>query len=484
MSAIARPFGMLLMFLYEIVGNYGLAIILFAIIVRVILLPFQMKSKRGTMQSMRLQPKLAEIQKKHAANKQKLNEETAKLYKEEGINPASGCLWGLLPFPIMLALFLAIRQPLTMMMGVAPDLLSEGGAIINKLLSMPAWENYTTLTSYYVEIDQAQFITEHFSQFANLSANLRPMTFNFFGNINLGTVPNWKFFWDSSTNWSDVSNWLPGLVLFLIPLLSGGSQLISSIISKKLNPTPPTPDGQQSGAGAMQGMLYLMPLMSVYFAFITPAALGIYWTIGSILQIAQDIWLTKRYTRIIDAEDAIKNADRAKREAELEVKRLESERKKEEGIVEQNPNTSKQKKQRAEKQEKTMKAVEWQKKEAPPKDFEPSREGDRRYARGRAYDPDRFLYADSDIDSKDNIDSSDSNNTDVFGLSDTDSGDNAAEQSDLMISIESSENSVAEIPDTDLIPDDNNGNTDAHDAGTESESEADDTSVGADNSND
>jgi len=408
MSAIARPFGMLLMFLYELVGNYGLAIILFAVIVRAILLPFQMKSKRGTMQSMRLQPKLAELQKKHGANKQKLNEETAKLYKDEGINPASGCLWGFLPLPIMFALFLAIRQPITMMMGVAPELLEEGGAILNKLLSIPAWENYSTLTSYYVQIDQAQFITEHFSQFADLSASLRPMTFNFFGNINLGVVPNWKFLWDAGTNWSDVTNWLPGLILFLIPFLSGGSQLISSIISKKLNPTPATPDGQQGTAGAMQSMLYLMPLMSVYFAFITPSALGIYWTIGSILQIAQDIWLTKRYTRIIDAEDAVKNAERNKREAELEAKRLESERKKEEGIIEQNQNTSKQKKQRAEKQEKTMKAVEWQKKDAPPKGFEPSREGDRRFARGRAYDPDRFLHAGEGNDEGDDSEAADS----------------------------------------------------------------------------
>ena len=111
MAAIARPFGMLLMFLYSFVGNYGVALILFAVVVRAILLPFQMKSKRGMMKQARLQPKLAELQSRHGTNKAKINEEMAKLYKEEGVNPASGCLWGLLPFPIMIALFLVIREP-------------------------------------------------------------------------------------------------------------------------------------------------------------------------------------------------------------------------------------------------------------------------------------------------------------------------------------------------------------------------------------
>jgi len=444
MSAIARPFGMLLMFLYELVGNYGLAIILFAVIIRVILLPFQMKSKRGTMQSMRLQPKIAELQKKHGTNKQKLNEETAKLYKEEGVNPASGCIWGILPFPIMIALFLAIRQPITIMMGVAPELLEEGGAILSKLVSMPAWEGFTNLNPSYLQIGQAQFITEHFDLFKGLSENLRPIDFSFFGNVNLGIVPNWKFLWDSTTDWSSISNWLPGLIIFIIPFLTGVSQLFSSIISKKLNPTA-TPQGQQGGS--MQMMLYLMPLLSVYFAFITPAALGLYWMLGSVLQLVQDIWLTKRYTRIIEAEDAIKNAERNKREAEIEAKRLESERKKAEGIVEQqNPNTSKQKKQKAEKQEKTQKAVEWQKKDAPPRDDEPSRVGDRRNARGRAYDPDRYLHegaAEDEPDSSLNTDEDTDNDTD-----DVDDGTNTNDPDGVDDADDADDAGTADTPDS------------------------------------
>ena len=385
MSTIARPFGMLLMFLYDLVNNYGLALILFAIVIRVILLPFQMKSKRGTMRQSRLQPKIAELQKKHGTNKQKINEEMSKLYKEEGVNPASGCLWGFLPLPIMFALFLVIREPLTMMMGVAADLLAAEplGAILEKLNTLGF---VSTVQPYYVQIDQAQFISQNFDKFSYLSDNLRHIDFNF-GLLNLGMQPRWNFLW--TTDWSNSAVWLPGLIVFFIPFLSAGSQFAATAINKKMNPVG-TPEGQ---GGSMQTFMMLMPLMSVYFAFITPAALGFYWTIGTVLQIIQDVVLTKRYTKILDAEEAVKNEERIRKEAEIEAKRIETERKKAEGSVERNPNTSKRRKSKSDKQEQLERTAEWEKKNAPPdgeERYEPSRIGNRRYARGRAYDPGRY----------------------------------------------------------------------------------------------
>ena len=398
MNAIAKPFGMLLMFLYDLVKNYGWAIILFAIIVKGILLPFQMKSKRGTMRTARIQPKLAELQKKHSANKTKLNEETAKLYKEEGINPASGCLWGLLPFPIMIALFMAIRQPITLMMGIDEVVLTEPGAIYDTLQEMPE----STISTYYEQIDQAKWLSESpdFDKFLEIEPKLKKIDFSFYG-INLGKQPQWNFLWSDHSE--DTDSWASGFILFLIPLINGATQFAASIISRKTNPTS-SPEGQ---GGSMQIMMMLMPLISVYFAFITPSALGLYWTMGTVLQIGQDLWLTKRYTRILDAEDIVKNEAREKKEAELEAKRIESERRKAEGLVARNPNTSKRKKQKTNKQEQIEKAVEWQKKDEPPAETSPSRVGERKYARGRAYDPDRYKDAgksDGDADDDDDDD--------------------------------------------------------------------------------
>ena len=401
-TAIARPFGLLMMFLYDTVQNYGVAIILFALVIKIILLPFQMKSKRGMMRQQRLQPKIAELQKKHGTNKQKINEEMTKLYKEEGVNPASGCLWGFLPLPIMLALYQVIRQPITIMMGVASELLlkADGDVPAGRLLQMLNAEGFVQSGGdTYVQIQQSQFISKNFDKFKGLFENLRQIDFNFLG-IDLGLQPSWKFLWNNDLE--TYGTWVVGFILFLIPFISGGVQFLATQLNKKMNPVA-APEGGPGG-GSMQMMMMMMPLFSVYIAFITPAALGFYWTVSTVFQVIQDIWLTKVYTKKIDAEEAIKNEARALKEAEIEAKRIETERRKAEGLVERNPNTAKRKKQKSDKQEQLEKASDWQKKHAPEKEErknEPGRVGSRRYARGRAYDPDRYLNSAGDKDDED-----------------------------------------------------------------------------------
>ena len=407
---IARPFAQLLMFLYNLTGSYGLALLLFAVAVKVVLLPFQMKAKKGTMKQSRLQPKLAEIQKRHGANKAKLNEEMQKMYKEEGVNPASGCLWGFLPLPILFALFQAIRHPITMMMGVYREYIEYGGAIYTRLVET-GFES--TVQTFNIELDMAQFITRHWVEFEQFAyTGLTNLQFELFGLMNLGQQPDWQFFWSDATIWSGpYANWLGGLLLFTLPLFSGGAQFISAGIMRKTQPAMP---GAQEGAGKqMQTMMMMMPLVSVFFGFTLPAALSFYWTIGTVLQIFQDLWLNKKYTKILDAEDEERNKIRKAREAELEAKRVETERKRAEGVLEENRNKSKRKKQMTEKQERLEKTAEWEKKHAPPSDkedeYEPSRVGKRRYARGRAYDPDRYygvagaVSEDSDNEAEDAI---------------------------------------------------------------------------------
>jgi YidC/Oxa1 family membrane protein insertase len=400
LRAIAQPFGWLLLKLYEIFGNYGVAVILFALLVKVILLPFQMKSKRGMMQQSLLQPQLKELEKKHGANKTKYNEEVAKLYKEEGVNPASGCLWSLIPFPILLALYYAIRYPLTTMMGIAEDALAAGGSLLARLSEVAPrglWEKLgldaSAKAGGYIEIAQTQFISDHFANFTNIegvSDKLRQVNFNFLG-MDIGAQPLWNFLW--TTDWSDPSVWGPQFGLFLIPIVTGVLTFLTSRISTKMS-TVPQPEGQ--GQGSMKTMMYLMPLMTVYFGFIVPAALGIYWAASSVFGIAQDIWLNKRYTRIIEAENAERNERRRAKEADLEAKRIETERKKAENATAVNPNTSKRKLQVTEKQEQITKASEWDKKQKPDDaEDEPSREGSRRYARGRAYEPERYEEAEA-----------------------------------------------------------------------------------------
>jgi YidC/Oxa1 family membrane protein insertase len=380
---ITKPFGWLMMALFEFTKNYGLAVILFALVVKVILLPFQMKSKRSMMRTSRLQPKMKELEKKHGANKQKYNEEVQKLYKEEKINPMSGCLWSLLPFPIIIALFAAIRQPLTIMMNVTASLLKEGGTIYNLLSSLGG----PVKSAAYLEIEQAVFISrpENISAFQQLASNIRPIDYHFLG-MNLGDTPRWDFIWN--TTWSDSSVWLPGLLLFLLPIVSGVLAYFSSKVNMQMNPSA----GGQQQQSSNKMMLMMMPIISVFFAFSMPGAIGVYIIASTAFAMIQDIILTKHYTKIMDAEDAVKFEQQRIKEAELEAKRLETERKKLDNKTEANPNTSKKKQQKSERQEQLEKTAEWEKKNTPVPNTEedPSRIGTRRFARGRAYDPSRF----------------------------------------------------------------------------------------------
>ena len=120
-KTITKPFAWLMIWLYKVTGSYGLAVIFFALAVNLILTPFMAKSKKSMMRSTRLAPKIQELQRRHEGNQQKLNAEMQKLYREEGVNPMSGCLWSLIPFPILIALYSVIRQPITRMMFCAED---------------------------------------------------------------------------------------------------------------------------------------------------------------------------------------------------------------------------------------------------------------------------------------------------------------------------------------------------------------------------
>ena len=444
LNPIAAPFALLLMALYKIFQGspdheskfaYALALLCIAIIVRVLLLPVQMKSKRGMLKQTRLQPKLAELQKRHGANKQKLNEEMAKLYKDEGVNPASGCLWSFIQMPIMIALFYAIRQPFTLMMRIGDQLWSEvsqtyneSGLIFQKLTELNI--ELPDPTNFYAELFIAQDISINWDAFKDLGVDgLWRISF-FLGNVNLAEIPNWKFFWSPETDWTNGA-WVSGFILFLLPIISGGMQFVSSHIMQKSTPKPAGDSEKAPGGNLMK----FMPLMSVWFGFILPAALSVYWTIGTVLQIAQDTWLNKKYTKILDAEDAEKTIKRMEKEAELEAKRLETERMKAEGLAAENRNTSKRKKQSEKKQGQREKAAEWERKHAPVNEKEeesdPSRVGNRRFARGRAYDPDRYGGVELDEDDGEVSDSEVSDgNDDRSEVNDNSNGGNDSNSND------------------------------------------------------
>ena len=389
MEYIAKPFGWLLLTLYNLVGNYGVAVFLFALVVKIILLPFQMKSKKSMMRMSALQPQVQELQKRHEGNPRKLQEETSKLYKEEHVNPMSGCIWSLIPFPILLALYRAIRFPLTTMMGVSSDLLAEGGALTTKLTEMGF---SSSANAAYIQLQQSQFISENWSKFdfTTISEKLQFINYKFLG-VNLGELPKLKF-WENGLTWAAIG-------LFLIPIVSAVLSYLQMQISQKSTPQTGTTQQQAQSAQQMKTMNLMMPLVSLYICFIMPAALGIYWIFTSLLGIIQDVILNKVYGKQMEAERAEREARQRAREAEYERKRQETERLRAEGKTQENANTSKKKQQARQRAEMDELRAAAQREERAAKraamgleeeKIPDSQVGNRRYARGRAYVADRF----------------------------------------------------------------------------------------------
>ena len=400
---ITIPFGWLLAVLYDFTSNYGVALIIFAIVVKVIMIPLSAKSKKNTMKMSRLQPRLTEIQRKYADDQTKMNEEMQALYKSENVSMGGGCLWSFVPLLILFPLYAVVRQPIQYMLSESVEVAAKIVEIIKE--NAP---NAFSANAYYDQMVAAPLIRDFAQQIKealpNISADtLLGVNFDFFG-INLAAQPVWKF-------WTDAWTWdWPHIGAALIPVLSAGSQYVSMMVSQRMNNSVITNEkglqdkeaAEQSQANqSMKMMMYTMPLMSLFIGFSFPAAMSLYWLIQGVVAMIIDIILTNRYRKIYDAEDAIRlerALEQERLEAEKERIRAERRAANPDGITE---NTSKKKLQQKQKNEqqaaKAAAAREYAAKkglaaEEPEAEEKKTLSGiaDRPYCKGRAYDPNRY----------------------------------------------------------------------------------------------
>ena len=387
MSWITAIFAWPLKEFYNLTNNYGIAIMLFAVLVNLVLLPFMAKSKKSMMRTTRLQPRLKELERKYNGNPQQYQQAVSKLYREEKINPMSGCLWSLLPFPILIALYSVIRQPLTKMMHLSAEAVTSLTEWVTNNAGFVA-----SSKSAYTEIEVMNSIHQNWdavtAALGDFSGKLMNLDYSFLG-LNLGQQPSFKFW---AFDWSNKAVWLPALGLFLIPIISAFLSWLSMKISTM---TTPKVDKQQ--AQTNKSMMLVMPLVSLWICFTMPAALGVYWILNSVCGIVRDVVLTKIYTKQLDLAD-LNRADRQK-ELEIERRREETERMRAAGETTKNPNTSKKKIQANQKQQDDERKAALEREERAAKrerlgiketEQPASQVGNRRYARGRAYAPDRF----------------------------------------------------------------------------------------------
>ncbi|MDR0405189.1 MAG: YidC/Oxa1 family membrane protein insertase [Clostridiales bacterium] len=268
MGLISQPFGALLLWLNNFTGNYGAALIVFTLIVRIILLPLTVKQQKSMLESQKLQPHLAQIKEKYKNDKEKLNEETMKLYKAHNVNPAGGCLPLLIQLPIILGLYQVIIKPLTHMFKLTADQINLLMEKVNQVLTANGGQALQNASQFEIKI--AQNLTPDILRSAGIDG-VDIINFNFLG-LNLGDTPSFAYI----------------NLLWIIPVLAYFSTFFSTKVTTAMSGNA-QPDG--GAASSMKTMNMIFPLMTAWFAFTMPAGVGLYWIIGNVIQMGQQVLL-------------------------------------------------------------------------------------------------------------------------------------------------------------------------------------------------
>ncbi len=296
MTVFGYPFGWLMYGLYHLVSNYGVALVLFTIIVKLLLFPLGLKQQKSTVKMQIIQPKIQEIQAKYKNNQAKMNEELQALYAKENYNPMSGCGTLLIQFPVIFGLLDVVYKPLTHLLRFSKETITALTEVAGTLGI--ATTGYAPQISIYQSVMQNP--AAYSSVGADVIAKIQSLDMGFLG-MDLSGTPNLP--WQGGWNW-----------LVIIPLLSGLTALLSSVISMKNSPNM-----GQAGA-SMKMMMYIMPLISIWFTFMVPIGVGIYWTLSNVFGCVQSLVLNKIYNPKEVAEKLQAEAkERAERERQERI---------------------------------------------------------------------------------------------------------------------------------------------------------------------
>lgn len=299
-SFFANIFGYLLNIIYELIKNYGLAIILFSILLKLILLPLTIKQQKSMKKSQKVQGKVKEIQDKYKNNPEKMNQEIMDLYKRENLSPFSGCLSSIIQIILLFGMFYLVRSPLTYMKKMDKDTITK----FKDQIVLEQGENSVSAT--YPEISIIKYINnkidnkeetveqEETNQNSGSEEQVEKLdikedlyiNMNFLG-LDLSSIPR--------ENYGD-------LKVFIIPIL----YIISSLVSIKLTQAQTEKMMQKDNkkeenkeeepdmtAQMNKSMVWMMPILAVSVSLVAPLGLALYWLVNNILMIGERIVIDK-----------------------------------------------------------------------------------------------------------------------------------------------------------------------------------------------
>ena len=357
---VLMPFSWLLKTFCQVFDNYGVALILFTLVVKIILFPLSLKGKKSMIKMNLLSGQMKEIQQRCGTDRERYNQEIQKLYADNQVSPMGGCGWSMVPLLILMPLYAIIRRPLKYLMG-----LTDAGttAVANALgvTGFQAGSGFGELT-LAAQLNAGNLSTaKEAVTAAGLSAGgLFVINFNFLG-LDLSQIPSLNF-WQGGITPSSVG-------LFLLPIISACLSLLSMMVSQRTNKM----NANQDTNGSMRSMMIISPLISLWIGFTMPAGLCLYWISNSLFMMVQEVICGKILKKDYEAAQREMEARAAKAKEEEKERRRQAAQRKAQAIA-----ANKGKK--VPHKEKKGKGV----------DVTASQRGDRPYAMGRAYDPNRY----------------------------------------------------------------------------------------------
>lgn len=317
LNLILSPFALLLGWFYSITGNYGLAIVLFCVIFKLLLFPISIKGRKAMLDMSRLSEKQKELQQKYGRDRTRYSQELNDLYTRENVKPSGGCLWSFIPLPLLFALYGIVSQPFTHLMKLNKEqvlsltnfILGEGTKGASQLsMAQTVYQNFDSVRASLPEIA------------SKIESAGGPINFDFFG-LNLSSTPNIFFF-----KQPDAFQWAT-IGLIMIPIVSAIFSLLSMKVNTHINQKVLGVGGQNDAMNRQ--MMIMQPILSLWIGFTLPAALGFYWITNSVLAVVQEyasIGILKKHLRVTReaaAKRAIEDKDKVK-----EQKKLAAEKKK------------------------------------------------------------------------------------------------------------------------------------------------------------
>lgn len=275
---IGYPLGLIMYGIYSVVKNYGISLIIFTILAKLLLLPLNINQQKMNFKQKALAPKLEKLKKSYMNNPQKLQEEQMKLYTEHNINPMAGCLPLLIQLPILYGILDVVYRPLTHILRISKDTISTATEVLSAYLTDAGiTEKYLSSRPELIIMKYAKDNPRIFESMDGFAEKISGFNNSLFGLIDLGVTPTiHPEVWNASA-----------VALLMIPIASGLFQLILTIYTQ-VKQTHDNPEAAKM-MSSMNIMLYTMPIFSVWIAFGFPAGVGFYWALSSLFSLIQTI---------------------------------------------------------------------------------------------------------------------------------------------------------------------------------------------------